>query len=62
MLKGLDASGYVFHTIASRLSARGPQIPVPLGRGVHAYLLKGESEEPMIVATIMGSSDSPLSR
>jgi hypothetical protein len=49
-LKGLDASGYVFQTIASRLSARGPQIPVPLGRGVNAYLLKGDDEEPMIVA------------
>jgi hypothetical protein len=49
-LKGLDASGYVFQTIASRLSARGPQIPVPLGRGVNAYLLKGDDQEPMIVA------------
>ena len=49
-LEGLDASGYVFHTIASRLSARGPQIPVPLGRDLNAYLLKGEDQEPMIVA------------
>lgn len=49
-LKGLDAAGYVFHMIASRLSARGPQIPVPLGRGLNAYLLKSDSEEPMIVA------------
>ena len=50
VLKGLDVSGYVFHTIASRLSARGPRIPVPLGRGLNAYLLEGETEEPMIVA------------
>ncbi|MBB48535.1 MAG: hypothetical protein CMJ33_08335 [Phycisphaerae bacterium] len=49
-LKGLDASGYVFHAIASRLSARGPQIPVPLGRGLNAYLLKGDDQTPMIVA------------
>jgi hypothetical protein len=61
-LKGLDASGYVFQTIASRLSARGPQIPVPLGRGLNAYLLKGDTQEPMIVAwAVDGAATMELS-